>query len=60
VRAARVGADNGRALVAVPLTILDGTFCICDELGDMHGEATGFFAEEGRGPRGRARGVEAA
>ena len=31
------------------LTVLDGsTFCICDELGDVDGETTGFFAEDTR------------
>jgi glycogen debranching enzyme len=31
----------------VQLTILDGTaFCICDDLGDIHGEARGFFADD--------------
>jgi glycogen debranching enzyme len=33
----------------VPLTILEGsTFCICDELGDVGGETSGFFAEDTR------------
>jgi glycogen debranching enzyme len=31
----------------VHLTILDGsTFCICDDLGDVRGEAMGFFADD--------------
>ncbi|HEY6032150.1 MAG TPA: glycogen debranching N-terminal domain-containing protein, partial [Gaiellaceae bacterium] len=31
------------------LTVLEGsTFCICDELGDVDGETTGFFAEDTR------------
>jgi glycogen debranching enzyme len=31
------------------LRILEGaTFCICDELGDLHGEAEGLFAEDTR------------
>jgi glycogen debranching enzyme len=31
----------------VQLTIIDGTtFCICDDLGDVRGEAMGFFADD--------------
>ncbi|HEY6016679.1 MAG TPA: glycogen debranching N-terminal domain-containing protein, partial [Gaiellaceae bacterium] len=31
------------------LTVLEGsTFCICDELGDVDGETTGFFADDTR------------
>ncbi|HSP73229.1 MAG TPA: glycogen debranching N-terminal domain-containing protein, partial [Gaiellaceae bacterium] len=31
------------------LTVLEGsTFCICDDLGDVDGETTGFFAEDTR------------
>ncbi|MGZ4353483.1 MAG: amylo-alpha-1,6-glucosidase [Gaiellaceae bacterium] len=31
------------------LTVVEGsTFCICDELGDVDGETTGFFAEDTR------------
>jgi len=33
----------------VPLTILEGsTFCICDDLGDVGAETSGFFAEDMR------------
>jgi glycogen debranching enzyme len=33
----------------VPLTILEGSnFCICDELGDVHGPSLGFFADDTR------------
>ncbi|MFL5955477.1 MAG: glycogen debranching N-terminal domain-containing protein [Gaiellaceae bacterium] len=33
----------------MPLTVLEGsTFCICDELGDLGGATTGFFAEDTR------------
>ena len=31
------------------LTILEGsTFCICDEIGDLDGRTSGFFAEDTR------------
>ena len=31
------------------MTILEGsTFCICDEIGDLGGETSGFFAEDTR------------
>jgi len=31
------------------LTILEGsTFCICDEIGDLHGQTSGLFAEDTR------------
>jgi glycogen debranching enzyme len=33
----------------VAMTILEGsTFCICDEIGDLGGETSGFFAEDTR------------
>jgi glycogen debranching enzyme len=33
----------------VSLTILEGsTFCICDEVGDVHGPSLGFFADDTR------------
>src|SRR6266511_6126329 len=44
--------DHGRqhpARVVVALTILEGsTFCICDDLGDVGAETSGFFAEDMR------------
>ena len=33
----------------MPMTILEGsTFCICDEIGDLDGRTSGFFAEDTR------------
>ena len=35
--------------MAEQLRILEGaTFCICDELGDLHGEVEGLFSEDTR------------
>src|SRR6266545_3788800 len=40
--------ENGRVM-AGDLRILEGaTFCICDELGDLHGKVEGLFAEDTR------------
>ena len=54
LRPERVGAVVGsvhppRGLIGVQMTILEGsTFCICDEIGDLDGRTSGFFAEDTR------------